>query len=81
MPEKIYVEFEGMKYRLGLPHGEIVEGRQLAQIGRGEYGELPKRIYEAQAANGLPHRFAWRSVINAIGDFSEVMPPTAGKPV
>jgi len=80
--EKVYVEFEGMRYLINHPdHGMVIRGRQLALIALGEYGELPKAIYEAQAAHGIPHRFAWRGIENSLGDFGWVSPPTKGRPV
>jgi hypothetical protein len=74
---KIYLVKDGLKYMINNPeHGEVLPPRQLAQIAHGDYGQLVKEIYEAQKSEGLPHRFAWRGIVNSLGDFNEVLPPT-----
>ncbi len=73
---RIYLVREDKKYLINsLELGQIITGRQLAQIANGEYGELVKAIYEAQEEIGVAHRFAWTGIINSMGDFAKVLPP------
>lgn len=75
---KVYFIKDDKKYLISHPeHGAEVPGRQLAQIARGDYGELVQEIYEAQEVENLPHRFAYQGIINSLGDFAQVLPPTA----
>lgn len=73
---RIYLVIGDKKYLINHPRfGEIITGRQLGQIEHGEYGGLPKAIYEAQKEVGVPHRFAWTGIINSMGDYAKVFPP------
>jgi hypothetical protein len=75
--KKIYFEYGGVRYLVNHPtNGAVLPERQQTQVARGEYGPLVKGIFEAQTACGAEHRFAWRGIINALGDFEEVLPPT-----
>jgi len=81
--DKVYVVRDTKKYLVNHPtngDGQI-PGRQLAQIAQGDYGDLVREIYEAQEQVAAPHRFAWRGIINSLGDFSEVLPPTNPTPL
>lgn len=75
--DKVYLVKDDKKYLISHPqHGAEVPGHQLAQIARGDYGELAQEVYGAQEVENFPHRFAYQGIINSLGDFAQVLPPT-----
>lgn len=76
-----YLVWGDKAYRLDHPtNGDKIPGRQADHCLRGRYGPLVQAIAEAQLALGLPIRMAWRGVVNSLGDYAEVFPPTLPVP-
>jgi hypothetical protein len=62
-------------YAIGGDGGVELEGRQYQQVLRGDYGEVVQAFALAAQECGITPRFAWRGVINSMGDHGNVLPP------
>lgn len=55
--------------------GGEIDGRQVGFVLSGGYGEVVQAWARAAQEVGAPLRFAWRGVINSLGDHASVSPP------
>ena len=60
--------------RAGELPGEELEPRQLAQVRRGDYGPVAQAWAAAHDEREIVPRFAYRGIMNALGDHAEVSP-------
>lgn len=62
-----------------LPGVELA-GRQLAFARQGDYGPVAQAWAAAHDARGIVPRFAYRGIVNALGDHAEVSPAFNPRP-
>lgn len=52
-----------------------LDGRQLAHVANGSYGDEPRAWLQACKIVGVKPRFAWQGIVNVLGDHGSVVPP------
>lgn len=60
--------------------GVELDRRQLAAVRLGDYGPVAQAWAAAHDARGIVPRFAYRGIVNALGDHAEVSPAFNPRP-